>query len=69
MSRSSTDLDRAIAVYNLVLAEVWLKLESCQLVGLAAMSIEQQAIGSKESRISLYLIIYLIMLYLIHEET
>lgn len=52
MSRSSTDLDRAIAVYNLVLAELRLKPESCQLIGLLAMSIEQQAIGSKESRIS-----------------
>ena len=33
--------------YNVLLAELWLRLESCQLVGLPATSIKQQATGSK----------------------
>ena len=37
----------AVTVHNLVLAELWLKLVSCQLVGLSAMSIKQQITGSK----------------------
>ena len=33
--------------YNLLLAGLWLRLEGCQLVGLLATSIKQQATGSK----------------------
>ena len=33
--------------YNLLLAELWLRHESCQLVGLPATSIKLQATGSK----------------------
>ena len=33
--------------YNVLLAELWLELESCHLVGLPPTSINQQATGSK----------------------
>ena len=37
----------AVDVHNLLLAELRVKLESCQVVGLLAMSINEQATGSK----------------------
>ena len=33
--------------YNLLLAELWLRLQSCQLTGLPATRIKQQATGYK----------------------
>lgn len=41
--------------YRLLLAELWLKLESCELVGLLATSIKQQVTESKGKSTSLYL--------------
>ena len=45
----------AVNFTSLLLAELWLKLESCELVGLPAMSIKQQATESEENGTSLYL--------------
>lgn len=47
-----------VTLCNLLLAELWLKLESCQLVGLLATSVKQQATGEStgESNVIVFII-------------